>query len=57
MLLEIYKIAIDTIFLSVLEDLDKNDGSHEKPYFMSSEMMEIMHKHNKPINTNKVDFM
>jgi hypothetical protein len=44
LLLGIYHNAIDAIFISVLEDLDKNDGSAAKPYFMSPEMKNIMHK-------------
>lgn len=39
-----YQLAIDTIFLSVLEDLDKNDGSPERPYMMSDAMKKIMSK-------------
>ena len=36
-----YQLAIDTIFLSVLEDLDKNDGSAARPYFMTDKMMKV----------------
>ena len=39
-----YEITIDTIFLSVLEDLDKNDGSVERPYMMTDTMRHIMAK-------------
>ncbi|KAI8900388.1 plasma-membrane choline transporter-domain-containing protein [Globomyces pollinis-pini] len=39
-----YSIAIDTIFLSVLEDLDKNDGSQQRPYFMSDSMKKILNR-------------
>jgi hypothetical protein len=39
-----YQLAIDTIFLSVLEDLEKNDGSPERPYFMSDSIKGIMSK-------------
>lgn len=41
-----YQLAIDTIFLSALEDLDKNDGSAAKPYYMSPTLLKIMHKSN-----------
>ena len=34
-----YQLAIDTIFLSVLEDLDKNDGSAQRPYHMSEKVI------------------
>jgi choline transporter-like protein 2/4/5 len=36
-----YQLAIDTIFLSVLEDMDKNDGSAARPYFMTDKMMKV----------------
>ena len=45
-----YEITIDTIFLSVLEDLDKNDGSVERPYLMTDNMRNIMSK--KVLSTN-----
>jgi solute carrier family 44 (choline transporter-like protein), member 2/4/5 len=38
----IYQMAIDTIFLSFLMDLEINDGSVERPYFMSQELKEIV---------------
>jgi choline transporter-like protein 2/4/5 len=41
-----YVLAIDTIFLSALEDLDKNDGSVARPYYMRDELKKIMRKHN-----------
>lgn len=37
-----YQLAIDTIFLSVLEDLDKNDGSPQRPYYMTDKMMKVL---------------
>jgi solute carrier family 44 (choline transporter-like protein), member 2/4/5 len=30
----IYHMAIDTIYLSALEDMEHNDGSLERPYYM-----------------------
>ncbi|KAL8625996.1 hypothetical protein ACOMHN_012588 [Nucella lapillus] len=44
----VYSMAVDTLFLCFLEDLERNDGSAEKPYFMSKDMMKILHKKNKP---------
>ncbi|KAI8906402.1 plasma-membrane choline transporter-domain-containing protein [Gorgonomyces haynaldii] len=41
-LMSTYHTAIDTIFLSVLEDLEKNDGSPERPYYMTDRMKKIM---------------
>ncbi|KAJ3258982.1 hypothetical protein HK103_003123 [Boothiomyces macroporosus] len=45
-----YHLAIDTIFLSVLEDLDINDGSPNRPYLMTDRMKRIMHKKNEKVN-------
>ncbi|XP_076455047.1 choline transporter-like protein 2 isoform X2 [Babylonia areolata] len=44
----VYSMAVDTLFLCFLQDLEKNDGSAEKPYFMSKGLMKILHKKNKP---------
>lgn len=43
----VYSMAVDTLFLCFLEDCERNDGSAEKPYFMSKELMKILHKKNK----------
>ncbi|CAG5124160.1 unnamed protein product, partial [Candidula unifasciata] len=32
---DVYSMAVDTIFICFLEDLERNDGSKERPYFMS----------------------
>ena len=34
-------IAIDTVFLSFLEDCERNDGTELKPYFMSENLKDI----------------
>lgn len=44
---EVYSMAVDTLFLCFLEDCERNDGSAEKPYFMSRNLMKILHKKNK----------
>ena len=31
---DVYTMAVDTIFLSLLQDLKQNDGSPDKPYIM-----------------------
>jgi choline transporter-like protein 2/4/5 len=31
-----------------VEDLERNDGSAEKPYYMSKTLMKIMNKKNDP---------
>ncbi|GFS69730.1 choline transporter-like protein 4 [Nephila pilipes] len=43
----VYGMAVDTLFLCFLEDCERNDGTVEKPYFMSKELMKILHKKNK----------
>ncbi|XP_014290377.1 choline transporter-like 2 isoform X2 [Halyomorpha halys] len=43
----VYSMAVDTLFLCFLEDCERNDGSVEKPYFMSKNLMKILGKKNK----------
>ncbi|XP_051776149.1 choline transporter-like protein 4 [Erpetoichthys calabaricus] len=43
----VYSMCVDTLFLCFLEDLERNDGSAEKPYFMSKSLMKILNKKNK----------
>lgn len=45
---DVYDMAIDTIFLCFLEDLKINDGSAEKPYYMSDSLKSIMDLQNRP---------
>ena len=33
--------------LHLVEDLERNDGSEEKPYYMSKGLMELLGKQNK----------
>ncbi|PVD22195.1 hypothetical protein C0Q70_18000 [Pomacea canaliculata] len=40
----VYDMAVDTLFLCFLEDLERNDGSPEKPYQMSSGLKTILRK-------------
>ncbi|OXU19536.1 hypothetical protein TSAR_008965 [Trichomalopsis sarcophagae] len=40
----VLKSAIDTIFLCVLEDYERNDGSEEKPYYMSLKIQSVLFK-------------
>lgn len=44
---DVYAMAVDTLFLCFLEDCERNDGSAEKPYFMSKDLMRILNKKNK----------
>ncbi|KAK3877288.1 hypothetical protein Pcinc_017991 [Petrolisthes cinctipes] len=43
----VYAMAVDTLFLCFLEDCERNDGSAEKPYRMSKDLMKILEKKNK----------
>ncbi|XP_030852868.1 choline transporter-like protein 2 isoform X2 [Strongylocentrotus purpuratus] len=43
----VFDMAVDTLFLSFLEDIERHDGSAEKPYYMSKGMMKIVGKKNK----------
>ncbi|KAF7655769.1 hypothetical protein LDENG_00051180 [Lucifuga dentata] len=40
----VYAMCVDTLFLCFCEDLERNDGSSERPYFMSPELHEILSK-------------
>ncbi|XP_049981493.1 choline transporter-like protein 2 isoform X2 [Alexandromys fortis] len=40
----VYGMCVDTLFLCFCEDLERNDGSQERPYFMSPEMRDIFLK-------------
>ncbi|KAM9770091.1 choline transporter-like protein 2 isoform 1-T1 [Menidia menidia] len=40
----VYGMCVDTLFLCFCEDLERNDGSAERPYFMSPELHEILSK-------------
>ncbi|BFZ05594.1 hypothetical protein BsWGS_08633 [Bradybaena similaris] len=42
----VYEMAVDTIFLCFLEDIERNDGSPEKPYFMGKGLMKLLGKSN-----------
>ncbi|XP_018411328.1 PREDICTED: choline transporter-like protein 4 [Nanorana parkeri] len=44
----VYNMCVDTLFLCFLEDLERNDGSAEKPYYMSKSLMSILNKKNRP---------
>ncbi|XP_048004473.1 uncharacterized protein LOC125240570 isoform X5 [Leguminivora glycinivorella] len=43
----VYAMAVDTLFLCFLEDCERNDGSSEKKYLMSRDLMRILGKKNK----------
>ena len=45
-------VTLNGVCLAV-EDLERHDGSAEKPYYMSKELMEILGKKNKPPGEGK----
>ncbi|XP_073443657.1 choline transporter-like protein 2 isoform X2 [Dendrobates tinctorius] len=40
----VYAMCVDTLFLCFCEDLERNDGSLERPYYMSPELSQILLK-------------
>ncbi|XP_039628459.1 choline transporter-like protein 2 isoform X2 [Polypterus senegalus] len=40
----VYGMCIDTLFLCFCEDLERNDGSPERPYYITPELREILLK-------------
>jgi choline transporter-like protein 2/4/5 len=49
----VYAMAVDTLFLCFLEDLERNDGSMEKPYYMSKSLKKILGKMEKTVNESR----
>ncbi|XP_068106385.1 choline transporter-like protein 4 [Hyperolius riggenbachi] len=49
----VYNMCVDTLFLCFLEDLERNDGSPEKPYYMSKSLMSILNKKNRSAPTEE----
>ena len=43
----VYSMAVDTLFLCFLEDLERNDGTPSRPYFMSKGLQAIVGKMNQ----------
>ncbi|XP_067354710.1 choline transporter-like protein 2 isoform X3 [Channa argus] len=43
----VYGMCVDTLFLCFLEDLERNDGSAERPYFMSQNLLSLLKKSNE----------
>jgi choline transporter-like protein 2/4/5 len=42
----VYDMAIKTLFICFLQDLDENDGSIQHPYVMNNELLCLVHKTN-----------
>ncbi|XP_034046571.1 choline transporter-like protein 2 isoform X2 [Thalassophryne amazonica] len=43
----VYSMCVDTLFLCFLEDLERNDGSPERPYLMPESLRKVLNKKNK----------
>ncbi|XP_053466703.1 choline transporter-like protein 2 isoform X3 [Ictalurus furcatus] len=43
----VYAMCVDTLFLCFLEDLERNDGSAERPYLMPESLLEVLKKKNR----------
>ncbi|KAK7888905.1 hypothetical protein WMY93_024465 [Mugilogobius chulae] len=42
----VYSMCVDTLFLCFLYDLETNDGTPERPYYMSKTLQRILNKNN-----------
>ncbi|XP_007949638.1 choline transporter-like protein 4 [Orycteropus afer afer] len=43
----VFGMCVDTLFLCFLEDLERNDGSLDRPYYMSKALLQILGKKNE----------
>uniref|UniRef100_A0ABK0LSG2 Choline transporter-like protein n=1 Tax=Rattus norvegicus TaxID=10116 RepID=A0ABK0LSG2_RAT len=43
----VFGMCVDTLFLCFLEDLERNDGSQERPYYMPKALLKILGKKNE----------
>jgi len=53
--MNVFEMAVDTVFLCALKDMSIHDGSAEKPYFMSKKMLKIISIKNKQEKKEKTD--
>ncbi|XP_056443033.1 choline transporter-like protein 2 isoform X1 [Gadus chalcogrammus] len=47
----VYAMCVDTLFLCFCEDLERNDGTAERPYLMSNNLLSILKKSNDTTKT------
>uniref|UniRef100_A0A672TAX2 Choline transporter-like protein n=1 Tax=Sinocyclocheilus grahami TaxID=75366 RepID=A0A672TAX2_SINGR len=47
----VYAMCVDTLFLCFLEDLERNDGTADRPYFMPERLLSILKKSNEGVKT------
>uniref|UniRef100_A0A672SAI0 Choline transporter-like protein n=1 Tax=Sinocyclocheilus grahami TaxID=75366 RepID=A0A672SAI0_SINGR len=51
----VYAMCVDTLFLCFCEDLERNDGSSDKPFFMSPELHQILSIEKSTEETDRAD--
>ena len=47
----VYAMAVDTMFLCCMVDMEQNDGSVEKPYYMSESLRSVLELKQKKLET------
>ncbi|CAB3400589.1 unnamed protein product [Caenorhabditis bovis] len=50
---DVYEMAVDTTFICFLEDSEQNDGSPERPFYMSQKLLDILGNRNEIPLTSK----
>lgn len=51
----VYDMGIDTLFLCYLEDIERNDGTPERPYYMTPTLQEVVHHKNQSVGDGQGD--
>nr|XP_057904688.1 choline transporter-like protein 2 isoform X2 [Doryrhamphus excisus] len=46
----VYSMCVDTLFLCFLEDMERNDGSPERPYLMPESLRQVLNKKNTRVS-------
>ncbi|XP_077616987.1 choline transporter-like protein 4 isoform X2 [Crocuta crocuta] len=49
----VFGMCVDTLFLCFLEDLERNDGSLDRPYYMPKALLKILGKKNEALPGDK----
>ncbi|VFV45805.1 solute carrier family member 4 [Lynx pardinus] len=49
----VFGMCVDTLFLCFLEDLERNDGSLDRPYYMPTALLKILGKKNEVLPRDK----
>uniref|UniRef100_A0A452UBQ7 Choline transporter-like protein n=1 Tax=Ursus maritimus TaxID=29073 RepID=A0A452UBQ7_URSMA len=49
----VFGMCVDTLFLCFLEDLERNDGSLDRPYYMPKSLLKILGKKNEAFPEDK----